>query len=167
MKTLKWIDKNFEAFILTVLLILMTLIMGIQIVFRFVFNNSLSWTEELTRYLFVWSGFLSIAFAVEKGISIKVDMITLKMKKKVKSIVKIIDNIIEIIFFGYMIPFAWEIVYDSYLDKQLSPACSIPIWIIKSSALIGFILCEVRLVEDIFKQVRIIQQNKEDADGSI
>ena len=54
MKALKWLNKNFEEFIMVSFLMIMTLIMGIQICARYLFNNSMAWTEEITRYLFVW-----------------------------------------------------------------------------------------------------------------
>ena len=52
-KILHWLDENLEEFILVIFLIAMTLIMGIQIFCRYVLGMSLSWSEELTRYL-VW-----------------------------------------------------------------------------------------------------------------
>ena len=51
-KTLHWLDENLEEFILVIFLIAMTLIMGIQVLCRYVLGMSLSWSEELTRYLY-------------------------------------------------------------------------------------------------------------------
>ena len=34
-----------------------------QVLFRFVFESPLSWSEELIRYVFVWSVFLTAAIA--------------------------------------------------------------------------------------------------------
>ena len=59
-KILHWLDENLEEFILVIFLIAMTLIMGIQVFCRYVLGMSLSWSEELTRYLFIWCGFLSV-----------------------------------------------------------------------------------------------------------
>ena len=44
----------------------MTLIMGVQVFSRYVLGASLSWYEELTRYLFVWAGFLSVGYCTKK-----------------------------------------------------------------------------------------------------
>lgn len=52
-KILHWLDENLEEFILVIFLIAMTLIMGIQVFCRYVLGMSLSWSEELTRYLFI------------------------------------------------------------------------------------------------------------------
>ena len=65
-KVLHWLDENLEEFLLVVFLIAMTLIMGIQVLSRYVLGQSLSWSEEITRYLFIWSGFLSVSYCSKK-----------------------------------------------------------------------------------------------------
>ena len=47
-----WLDENLEEFLLVIGLIAMTLIMGVQVFCRYVLGMSLSWSEELTRYIF-------------------------------------------------------------------------------------------------------------------
>ena len=73
MKIIKWLDDNFEEFILVILLLAMTLIMGIQVFTRYLLGNSLAWSEEITRYLFIWSGFISVSYCTKKCISIKIE----------------------------------------------------------------------------------------------
>lgn len=98
MKIVNWLNKHFEEAILIVLLVIMTIVMGSQVVARYLFNYSISWTEELTRYLFVWSGFLSIGFAVHKAIAIRIDQFIGAFSKKMKTIIFIIDYVIEFAF---------------------------------------------------------------------
>ena len=57
MKVLKWLDDYLEEALLLVLLCAMTCIMGVQITARYVFSSSLSWSEEITRFMFIISGF--------------------------------------------------------------------------------------------------------------
>lgn len=61
-KVFVWLNDSLEEFLMVASLILMTLIMGIQVFSRYVLGASLSWSEELTRYIFVWAGFLSVSF---------------------------------------------------------------------------------------------------------
>lgn len=55
-KTVIWLDNYLEEFFMVISLILMTVIMGIQVFSRYVLGSAPSWSEEITRYLFVWSG---------------------------------------------------------------------------------------------------------------
>lgn len=55
MKVIKWIDKYLEEILLALLLIGIAAIMVIQVAARYVFNNSLTWSDELARFMLVWS----------------------------------------------------------------------------------------------------------------
>lgn len=72
-KALCWLNENLEEFLMVILLGAMTVIMGVQVFSRYVLGTSLSWSEELTRYLFVWAGFLSVSYCTKKCISIKIE----------------------------------------------------------------------------------------------
>ena len=60
-KFLLYLDEYLEEVVMTILLILMAVIMGIQVLSRYAFGMSLSWSEEVTRYLFIWSAFISVS----------------------------------------------------------------------------------------------------------
>jgi len=47
----------------------------IQVFFRYVVQSSLGWSEELSRYLFVWLIFIGSAVALPKGFHIAIDML--------------------------------------------------------------------------------------------
>ena len=47
MKLLKLLNGNLERYLMLVLLVGMTLVLGLQIVFRFVVRDPLTWSEEL------------------------------------------------------------------------------------------------------------------------
>lgn len=69
-KALQWLDENLEEVLLVIALAAMAVIMGIQVIARYIFGASLSWSEELTRYIFIWAGFLSVSYCTKKCISI-------------------------------------------------------------------------------------------------
>lgn len=154
MKALKWLDENFEEAVMIILLMFMTMIMGVQVCARYLFNFSLSWTEEITRYLFVWSGFLSIGFATQKAIAIRLEQLTEKLKGKVKSMVFIVDYVIEFVFFAYMIPSAWNYLMTAIESGQVSTACEMPMWFLQAAPFVGFVLVEVRLAEKIYREIK-------------
>ena len=100
-KIWKWLDHYLEESILTVLLLGMALIMGIQVFSRFVLKESLSWTEELTRYLFIWSGFLSVSYCTKRCISIKIEQFVAQFSRRTKAIIKVVNHTCELAFFFY------------------------------------------------------------------
>ena len=100
-----WLDENLEEFLLVIGLIAMTLIMGVQVFCRYVLGMSLSWSEELTRYIFIWCGFLSVSYCSKKCLSIKIEQFVAIFPRRGKAIFKIVNHTFELIFFIYMIPF--------------------------------------------------------------
>lgn len=99
MKILRWLDDNLEETLLIILLVAMTLLMGVQVFSRYLLNASLSWSEELTRYLFIWSGFLSVSYCIKKWISIKIDQIINMFPKRIYVWMQLILNVILFVLF--------------------------------------------------------------------
>jgi len=98
-----WLDENLEEFLLVIGLIAMTLIMGVQVFCRYVLGMSLSWSEELTRYIFIWCGFLSVSYCSKKCLSIKIEQFVAIFPRRGKAIFKIVNHTFELIFFIYFI----------------------------------------------------------------
>ena len=105
MKIIRWLDDNLEEALLIALLVMMTLLMGLQVFSRYILNASLSWSEELTRYLFIWSGFLSISYCIKKWISIKIDQVILMFPKPVYVVAQLVLNVILFALFAFL---AWH-----------------------------------------------------------
>lgn len=157
MKFIKFLDEYMEEIILIVLLIMITMIMGIQVCARYVFNYSLAWSEEITRYLYIWSGFISVSYCTKKCISIKVEQFVSVFPEKIKIILKMINHSIEFIFFFYLIPFAYKYLISAIESNQISPACGIPMYFVQLSPLVGFVLVEFRIIQcwyNEFKKIR-------------
>ena len=160
-KIVFWIDEYLEEFVMTILLILMALIMGVQVLSRYVFGMSLSWSEEITRYLFIWSAFISVSLCTKKCISIKIDQFIKIFSKRGRAAFKITNLTIEFIFFVYLVPYAYRYLITTIESGQVSPACGIPMYYIQSAPLICFVLCAFRIVERWFLEWHNFLHNEE------
>lgn len=149
MKVLKWLDANLEKWAMFLLLAAMVVIMGVQVFCRFVLNDSLTWSEELTRFLFIWSTFLSIGFCIRDGISLKIDTLITLFPKRIQALIRLLGNAAMLAFFIYLLPAAWEFAYTSVQNGQTSAACGIPMYYVQGSLLVGFALASVRAVQGI------------------
>ncbi len=158
MKVIKWLNNYFEETVLAVLLFVMMMIMGIQVTARYALGNSLSWSEEITRFCFIWTGFLSISLCIKNSADIKIeqfiDLFERMADGKIKILFKTFVNVAEFILFAYLLPFAYHYVHSSYLGQATSPACGIPMWAVQSITLISFVMCEFRIIQKFLKHVR-------------
>lgn len=146
-KLINCIDEYLEEIILVFLLAAMAVIMGIQVFCRYALSMSLTWSEELTRYLFIWAGFLSVSYCTKKCISIKIEQFVALFPKRGKALFKVVNHTIELALFLYLIPFAWKYFYSAIETGQVSPALGIPMYYVQAAPLAGFILVAIRIIQ--------------------
>ena len=128
-KLLHGLDEYLEEVLLVILLACMAVIMGIQVFCRYVLSMSLSWSEELTRYLFIWAGFLSISYCTKRCISIKIEQFVALFPKRGKALFKVINHTVELVLFFYLLPFSWRYLYLAIATGQTSLLLASPcIW---------------------------------------
>lgn len=78
-------------------LMALCLIVFVQVIMRKCFGHSFSWSEELTRYIFVWIIFLGVNLGIRDNMQFKIDILEAYLKERGKRILFIIQNSISII----------------------------------------------------------------------
>lgn len=67
----------------------MLIVISLQVVSRYVFNSSLSWTEELSKSLMVWCAFLVAPSALRTGTNVGVDIFLEAMPKRARYVAEL------------------------------------------------------------------------------
>lgn len=155
-KVFLFLEANLEEILMILMLSAMTVIMGIQVFSRYVLGISLSWSEEITRYLFIWSAFLSVSLCTRKCISIKIDQFIKMFPKRGEAFFKVLNLTVSFIFFAYLIPYAAVYLKSTIDSGQVSPACGIPMYWVQSAPLVCFSLTGVRLIQRWVINFRIV-----------
>lgn len=146
-KFIHWLDEHLEEMLLTLLLIGISVLVVGQVFARYLFNHSLSWSDELARYFLIWSAFLSVSYCVKKRISIKIDQFQNSLSKPVIPWIKMFRHTIVFSFCVIMIPYAWTYVLQSVHSGATSSALQLPMVYIQSAPLIGFFLLMIRVAQ--------------------
>lgn len=82
----------------------MTLLIFFQVIFRYALNESLSWSEELARYFFIWVTFLGASVAFFEKTHINVDLFVNYVKNvRVRATLFIIGDLLSICFLGMLV----------------------------------------------------------------
>lgn len=118
-----------------------------QVFFRFVLNNSLSWTEELARYCFIWMHMLGASLLIEASghatVTAVLDLIHGTARK-------VVDVIIELVIFFNGSVMLYAGVMLAYSSRaNLSTAMGVPMWCINSSVAVGGLLLMFQAVVQI------------------
>lgn len=147
-KILLWLDKNFEASLMGITVVLMFCILLLQTVLR-QFNAALQWPEEFSRYVFVWYVFLGMSYCVRRRTHLIVDFLTAFIPKLKKFYVVVGD--VSLLAFALLMAYAGIGKLQSlWASNQLSPAMGFPIFYCYLALEIGFVLCVIRSFQNIF-----------------
>lgn len=157
---LREIDDHLEKPVIIIGLLGAILLISYQCLGRYVFLKFFPgmtvpvWTEELSRYLFVWSTYAAIPLTIKHRNNIRVDIIYEKLSKPLRGMSWIVVDLAFICMSSV-------ILYTSigYLNMQLefkmtTPALRIPFYIPYFILPLGFGLMMIRLVQDLVKQVK-------------
>jgi TRAP-type transport system small permease protein len=107
-------------YVIAVMMGAMTIIIALQIFYRYILNDPLSWTEEIARYLMIWICFLGSAMALKYGEHISVSFIR---ERFAPSIRQAVGFCIEITVLAFFVLATWEgIVITIQVSEQQAPA---------------------------------------------
>lgn len=105
------------------LFVAMVVLVFAQVYTRFLTNNSLTWSEELSRFLMVWMVFLGSALTFHKGGHITVDNLVKTLPSRVKPIVEMAACLLMLLFLLVLVWGATTVLPTTALQK--SPANNI------------------------------------------
>ncbi len=110
------IGKNIAAALLAAMLVMILA----QVVFRYVLNDSLTWTEELAKFMMVWVACLVAPWAYRHHLNVSIDLFAESLppllRKLSELIISVLIIIISWIFLGESISFwqgGWSITASS------------------------------------------------------
>jgi C4-dicarboxylate transporter DctQ subunit len=87
-----------EAAVLIAMVVVMTVVVFLQVVYRYVLAQPLYWSEELARYLFVWLSILGATLGLQKrghfGLDVFFRMFPKKMKQSMRSFIYLLMGIV-------------------------------------------------------------------------
>lgn len=113
--------------VLTVLggaVIVGSLILGVF--FRYVLQNSLSWTDEVAMFCFSWIVLLAAALLVRESGHVRVELIENYLPAVVVRLLRIGIELLVLLTGVYMVWTGWDFMQMTV--GQLSPAIRYPIW---------------------------------------
>lgn len=123
-----WKDlfNNFEMYVGAVIFVILTVLLFLQVVSRYLLAQSFTWAEELGTILFVWMTYLGVASAVTHRKHLKIDAFLIAMPFKVRKALLIISNVIFFVFSLYIISPMMDLVYNFASKDATSSILLIP-----------------------------------------
>jgi TRAP-type C4-dicarboxylate transport system permease small subunit len=126
------------------LMAVMILDIFVQVVFRYGLESSLSWSEELARYLFVWVIFIGASVAVRRGQHIALTAITGALPEPLRSFATALTLVAFIVFLLVLVWTSIPLIANARFT--VSSELEVPIAWVYAAAPIGSLLSVLHLV---------------------
>lgn len=142
--------------ILSLMLGVMSILIILQVISRFLIHFPLTWSEELSRYLMVYIVFAGASLAMRHNQLISIELLPELLSAKKRKIVIILVAIFSIVFFGIL--FFQGLNMLEHVQAQTSPGLGISMAIPYAALPIGSLLLALNALALIFD----ISSKKED-----
>jgi TRAP-type C4-dicarboxylate transport system permease small subunit len=143
-------DHLEEIFLIPSLIFSVALIFA-QVVMRYVFSNSLSWSEELARYLFVWQIWIGVSYAARNRSHLRITMAKERLGPRSQEALEAIVTMVWIGFALFIAIRGISLVMKTGRFNQKSPALHLPMMYAHLAVPTGCLLMAARLVENAVK----------------
>lgn len=173
METIKKVSRGLysvERLLTVVTFASMIFIMFIQVFFRYVIHASLSWSEEIMRFLFIFTSYCGAACCTYEHKHVVIDFLGTIVKKLYKDdesrqemVYAAFDVIVGIVCTGFFTYIAWVMIrYAMSLKAMnaLSSAIAMPLDWMGNAVAASFIACAVQYFFEIFIAIDQFQKLK-------
>jgi len=147
LKPLEWIENS----IAVVSMATVSLLVFGQVVSRYGFNYTPVWSEELSRFLVVWSIFIGVAIGVRNNQHIGVDALLRFLPHRLLLASEVLLNLIGVVVIGILVYTSIDFIQQTMEYGQLSPAMRIPMYIPYIAMPVGLSLSIVHFIHNIVK----------------
>lgn len=136
----RWIDRAcrvVEALIATFLAVMVVLVFG-NVVLRYVFNSSITQSEEISRWLFVWITFMGCVVALREHTHLGTDALVSRLPPVGKKICLVLGHLTMLYVCYLVFNGAWE---QTRINMDvLAPSTQLPMAVLHSAG-VAFAVC--------------------------
>ena len=156
------IGSVLEKIVSCVCVIVMSILVFINVIARFVFNNSLAFSDEISTYLFVLMSLMGTAIAARRGAHLGLSIVTDRVGPKARLIIGMLMYGVSALFCLLIVIFGVQMVISQYQLGQQSAAMQWPEWIYGSFVPIGAAFATLAFVQGIFDMAKKLKDGEED-----
>lgn len=155
MKLFDRLQKLVEAALAIMLAVMMCVVFA-QTFTRYIVFHSISWSEELSRFLFVGIIVLGINLGISRNQMVRIDILDNYLGGKAVRYAEIIRNLIGLVMNGAFAYSTFDLIKIGQMQK--SPSLQLPMSVMYILLLVGFVLACVSIL---FKIVQLIQEGRQ------
>jgi len=148
--------NNLEHKIIRLFYACMLFLVLLQIFARYILGTPLGWTEELSRFSYVWLTFIGAGYCIKSNTNVKVMYFLNKLPFSIRQKIRIIGNSLVSVVLIYLLPSSID--FSVNMMRRKSPALEIPMFYVYISVVLGFVLIITRLSMESFEIYKEIKR---------
>ncbi|MDG2918083.1 TRAP transporter small permease [Bisgaard Taxon 10/6] len=154
-------DKLFNGIqiLLGVMLAVMIALVFFNVILRFFFNSGLVWSEEVSRYVFVYVIYLGAIVAMKENAHLGVDTFIKKAPEKLKWLLFVLGRLIIIVVMAILFKGSLAMVIQSHTAK--AAATGLPLSVVYGIGLLtgaAIILIALLNIIDVIRNPKSVHQ---------
>lgn len=163
----KFLDKleTLEKVLLAASSAAMVVIIVYQVILRYCFNASNSWSEELARYLFIYDVMFAASIAIRKNSHLQVDFLINLLKPRQKAAFTSAATVLGIVFLGFL--FSYSLTLCTAAGANISPGIKVSMAVPYASMPIGVMLMILTSIEVVLKNLDFLRKGIDKEAGSV
>lgn len=145
---------DFERYFCAFLLLSMVFCLAIQVYFRYVLNASLTWSEELSRFTFIWLAYMGAVLGAKERIHFRVTVPQLLLPVRYRRYMTMLADFIWVIFNLFFAYVGINQIIHLINFPYISPSLHWSMAYLYTCVPIGFIFMTFRIVEGYWKDYK-------------
>ena len=133
------------------LLIAMTIVVFSQVIARYVFEHSLSWSEELARFLLMWLAMLSAAYGFKTKSHFALRLLVQNFPESLQRAAGLAVQFILAVFFAVLL--FYSIVFVKGVAGHTAPTLQISMQIPYASIVVGSALMLLEALKSMWREL--------------
>lgn len=144
--------RGIEDYVALVFFLALAGIVFSQFVSRYVFNDSIPWTEEVSRYLLIYVTFIGSAVAVRDRTHIMVEFLYRYFSSKVVKTLYILVDLVVIVFCLWCTWYAYQLT--QLTQNQYMASLDVSKSYVYGAVMIGFGLMSLRALQTLWRNLK-------------
>ncbi|MEL0636460.1 TRAP transporter small permease [Marinomonas sp. TI.3.20] len=148
MKFLHKLDEAFEPVLIVTAVSLIVILIFTNVILR-MFDTTLPWAGEMSRYLFVWMVNLGISYGIKKKRHLRVSFLLDLLPRKMSVLAHVFSDIIFMVYSFVVLYYGCLVMAKAVGRHQIAPAMEISVGFLYGALVVGSLLSIIRLVMSI------------------
>ncbi|KKI92162.1 C4-dicarboxylate ABC transporter permease [Bacillus sp. SA1-12] len=144
----RFLENTLNIIMAIALGIMVILVFG-NVVLRYFFNSGITWSEEMSRYLFIWLTFLGAIGAFNNKEHLGVDMVIKRLPIKAKKVVLILGDLLMLFVLVLILDGSWKMTLIN-IDST-APATGMPLAFVYGTGILVSVSMGLIIINNLYR----------------